>query len=824
MCLCKRKKLKNFNFIYQTFLLENILSDRVFSHKDKTTMPKRKRKEAGLGNRKKGYWKKNNKPNNSNNDSVNSNSNKPKVRTEIENICYLDETNLISTNENDEATTHTDDKNVVEADEIVQKYYLNKLKNVSRRWTVFELFMYKYNGLEPPNGDYYSYWTGRNGLVTKIRKDLNIKGNSGYKLVPIFEQILECERSETDFHPRMLETRGGKKPVMIKVTSPEAQIVADCIESGLSWKKTWKTVNLHRAESCQELLSMSSIVSVLRRLRPKIRKIQKRKQGSTDPSSPWASARKLWCTQLLTRFGELKDELPRPLQRKFDPDETGHLDLHQVVWWDETHRKCLIGGLSSSKDYHIEFPRNEEGKIQVEDGKYLNKKISRLNVKYEKECRMGLGCAMVAPLDDDGCRMDSVGRRCKLFSYTGKVLISLSDYQKMKSIEIDRVRKHTSASSKWIEKRREEGKVYANEKVTKLKKCGNVTARKLKTVGIETVQHLKDIPDPDCFVLPTGLPKSTFKLVWTHAKEASCEDVPEDLDHRKEANPYLSRYGNDWETHIKKSPTFNNSVLITDYIQHIMDESARVMKGTAFEDNWMIYHDALTLMTAKETKRWMEQKGFLRRWILPTHDLYDNLPVLKNKYGTNPIGNSPEFMPWDAHLNSDVHAALDHHVLVSKHLDDSDERKFDASTPKKMLAAYRRILDPSIHGVCPPSRRILEDVRRVILAMQMVVAADGCLIEDDNIRSGRRYESGTMRNSNWGGKRTKNDQSKYSPDDYGLHEDLLAVREAQIRASLSHFDDGNALLPLDDESSKSGYKNQENENNENDENIELTSV
>ena len=54
-------------------------------------------------------------------------------------------------------------------------------------------------------------------------------------------------------------------------------------------------------------------------------------------------------------------------------------------------------------------------------------KKSILNVKYEKECRMDLGCAMVTPLDADNQPLPSEGRRCSLFDYTSKVLVSISN-------------------------------------------------------------------------------------------------------------------------------------------------------------------------------------------------------------------------------------------------------------------------------------------------------------------------------------------------------------------------------------------------------------
>ena len=153
--------------------------------------------------------------------------------------------------------------------------------------------------------------------------------------------------------------------------------------------------------------------------------------------------------------------------------------------------------------------------------------------------------------------------------------------------------------------------------------------KKLKLVGIEEVRHLQQISDPDAFVLPQGLPRSTFKVVWQHAQEASVDPTPPDIDHRKAENPYISRYGDQWESYMRKSPTFANSVLITEYIDHMMRESALVMKGTKFEDNWRVYHDALSLMTSKDTKKWMDEKGYLEKWILPSENLYVNMPELQ---------------------------------------------------------------------------------------------------------------------------------------------------------------------------------------------------
>ena len=305
-------------------------------------------------------------------------------------------------------------------------------------------------------------------------------------------------------------------------------------------------------------------------------------------------------------------------------------------------------------------------------------------------------------------------------------------------------------------------------------------------MGIKTVRQLQNIPDSKLhqdLQLPQGLTLKTFLNAWDRAQEASKQDSPQVIDHRKALNPYLSRYGENWKKYMMSSPTFSNSALVTDYIEHLMEESSKVMRGTKHETDWMVYHDALSLMTSKENMAWMSEKGFLKRWILPSQDLYVNDKEIQKKYSGKPIGNSPEFMPWDAHLNFDVHCSLDHHCLLSKALDDKDPKKFDASTPKKMKLAYQRILNPDESGVSPTPKRIIQDVRRVQVALRKVVTANGCLVQDAAIRSGRRYEK-SSKGENWGGARTKKSHLEYSPPEEMIHKDLWEVRRKENAASV----------------------------------------
>ena len=76
-------------------------------------------------------------------------------------------------------------------------------------------------------------------------------------------------------------------------------------------------------------------------------------------------------------------------------------------------------------------------------------------------------------------------------------------------------------------------------------------------------------------------------------------------------------------------------------------------------------HDALVLMTEKETIERMKEKNCFHRWFLPMNGLQYGTP-----YDGRPVGNSPEFMPLDNSLDRDIlHSLLFHCVLIRFVLD-----------------------------------------------------------------------------------------------------------------------------------------------------------
>ena len=153
-------------------------------------------------------------------------------------------------------------------------------------------------------------------------------------------------------------------------------------------------------------------------------------------------------------------------------------------------------------------------------GKYSEEDTTILNVKYEKECRLGLGVAMVMPLAPDGTTLPCEGKRCYPFNYSTKVLISIDDYKKMKRIEINRVKYLSGRMGFWVESKRDDGMLYQNDQVSLMKGVGKKTVEKLESIGIKTVRDLKKISNPKDVKIPDGISINKLTSLWDQASKA----------------------------------------------------------------------------------------------------------------------------------------------------------------------------------------------------------------------------------------------------------------------------------------------------------------
>ena len=152
-----------------------------------------------------------------------------------------------------------------------------------------------------------------------------------------------------------------------------------------------------------------------------------------------------------------------------------------------------------------------------------------------------------------------------------------------------------------------------------------------------------------------------------------------------------------------------------------MNEADKLMKGSVHEDDLFIVHDALVLMTEKETINWMRKNGYLHRWLLPLNWLHYG-----TSYAGHPVGNSPEFIPLDNSLNRDIlHSFLMHSVLSSNIVNAEETNKekrnmcFSYSTPREISRGLKRIWDSKM--VTPPSVMIIKDVDLSLKVLEIVI-------------------------------------------------------------------------------------------------------
>ena len=84
-----------------------------------------------------------------------------------------------------------------------------------------------------------------------------------------------------------------------------------------------------------------------------------------------------------------------------------------------------------------------------------------LNVKYEKEVRLGLAVAMY--IDDD---RKEVGVNLPPFDYSGRKILSIKDWDEVVAKQIDHVQSLSDATARrdgWIQSTRDDGFFYLDE-------------------------------------------------------------------------------------------------------------------------------------------------------------------------------------------------------------------------------------------------------------------------------------------------------------------------------------------------------------------------
>ena len=354
--------------------------------------------------------------------------------------------------------------------------------------------------------------------------------------------------------------------------------------------------------------------------------------------------------------------------------------------------------------------------------------------------------------DKDG---NEKGYRLDIFDYSCLNILSIPKYEALIRAEIARVLSLSptdQVKQKWVGwEERPKGSIWMDDSVDRLKGIGLARLAKLESIELKTVKDIANLDDHRLKEIQkmTGIGVACLKTYREEAKTASAGTscYPKPFDWIKgNSNPYQARYGVKWRELIKKNSRSGLTRVrcVKELVEHIDSVTKKAFENTPYKDNYYWAHDSLKQMTEATCVQWMKDEGYYDRWIKP--ELECNDVVVTNvdgkvkkttTYKGRPVGDQPELMPLDASLNWDIDCSLDMHVLLTSHLERDHPMKFRKDTPKRISEAIHKIYDP-INGVAPSSKRIVEDVKRVLTSIKAIVEAGGKVVPGLVNRNGHR--------------------------------------------------------------------------------------
>ena len=317
----------------------------------------------------------------------------------------------------------------------------------------------------------------------------------------------------------------------------------------------------------------------------------------------------------------------------------------------------------------------------------------------------------------------------------------------------------------------------------------------LANAGITTVADIQSLNADSANI--KGFTPHSIRTLQAASINASPGCFPADrvIDHKKAANPYESLHGETWRSEVLKTVALKGSVSIQTMMTHIFETSAAAFAGTVYEDTFLVYHDALSTLTAGATKAWLKtqfigSRSYFQIWIKPEAGL--NAGTI---FADRPPGNSPELMPLDSSLNKDVDDCVARHIafcsLMTQDSPDWDKR-FCRSTPALQRHSYSRIWDASLgpEAGAPTGARIVKDCMKWIPNLHAIYEVRGICVPGLGSRTGHRAEAakGTKKR---GGKRTKGPNQAVG----WVHPDATGPRLMfATRSAERHFERG-LILP-----------------------------
>ena len=113
------------------------------------------------------------------------------------------------------------------------------------------------------------------------------------------------------------------------------------------------------------------------------------------------------------------------------------------------------------------------------------------------------------------------------------------------------------------------------------------------------------------YVILYGLPNVQIRglvpIYESALKALPGKPTPLVKDHSKSKNPNFFRYGETWVDKLNNSSSVSRLCCISDLVRFMVREGQKIMKGSVHEDDFLIVHRVLQLVTAKSMITWTQK-------------------------------------------------------------------------------------------------------------------------------------------------------------------------------------------------------------------------
>lgn len=191
-----------------------------------------------------------------------------------------------------------------------------------------------------------------------------------------------------------------------------------------------------------------------------------------------------------------------------------------------------------------------------------------------------------------------------------------------------------------------------------------------------------------------------------------------------------TKFGVDEDAKVKEK--INNSdkiVCVTDLMAHAVRVGNEAYKDTPFKDTWVVMHDGLSSWWEKGAQAYLRSLGFEHRQLGCLGDTNKG-----TRYHFKVVGDSPELCRGlDSHGFADFKRGINLAVGLTTRYEIGDPRRFNMGTPSEMWRTMERVWE-----IEPTSERIVEDILAYPMVLERIIAAKGCVVKDEFLRTGRR--------------------------------------------------------------------------------------